>query len=418
MMKRILVFSLIMVTLIALVLNAACTAAAPQKTNTLKLGAMVPLSGPAAAWGDVWTKIADLYVDLLNRDGGVAIGNTRYTIKLFTEDDKLTPDGAATAVHILFDVDEIDALVGEFLAPNIAIGGDMAAKRNKVYVSGLVYIPGSEVLGPKWPTTFACYMDCVYVFENEIPELKKSGMDIKNFATLVKDDVISHWVSSRITELAPQWEKENGIKQVYSKSFPFETTDFTPWLTEIAALPEKVDTVYVDANPGHLMMIAKQNHEINPGCRIIAPMMITDINEFVDATGYDAAQNVYALMGGPWDYKDIPPEYLDMANRIREEYKTKYGNELTWGGGFASYANCIAVYLEGAKKAGSTDTEAVVRALETAKNLKHFYGPTSEPGGEKTFGNKHFWSWKAALIGKIEGREQKVTLILNTPPIP
>lgn len=422
-MKRYVYGVLFIVLLVALIFGGACAGPAPTpapgKTGTLKIGAMMPLTGPASLWGDSMTKVNKVYTDLLNQDGGVVIGDTRYTIEFYVEDDQYTPQGASSAVRKLFDAQGVNAIVGHWQPDTVSIGGDAATQRNKVYVSALVYTPGqvAGLLSPKKPTVFAAQYNTKYWFPSIVPELKRKGiLDIKVLAVLNKDDDIGVYLRNLMKSKAADWQKDPGIKQVYWETFPMPTQDYAPWLLQIAKLPEKVDTIFCDSVPGQLALIAKQGYEINPNWTYVTPSYLPQVKEFVNLTGRDAAQRLYTGVGGPWDFKGVSPEYLKMANRIREEYKKKYGEELEFGGAISFLANQMAIYLEGAKMAGSIETQAVVRALETAPKIEHFYGSGSA-SGEQEFGIKRFFSLNAQ-IGKIEGDKLVTKMQLEVPPMP
>ena len=77
----------------------------------------------------------------------------------------------------------------------------------------------------------------------QVGELKKQGFlpDVKNVAVLTKDDTIGTGTINYLTspDVKAMWEKDYGMKQVYAKQFAVATKDFTPFLREIEALPDK-----------------------------------------------------------------------------------------------------------------------------------------------------------------------------------
>jgi len=386
-MKRIVFIGLVTLVLAALLASGACAETKPtptaEKTGTLKVGGTMPLSGPASLWGETMTK------------------------------------KAATK---LLDVYNVNAIVGGWMSPIVSLLSDVATERNVVYINGLVTIPGYTCLSPEKPTTFSNLHNCYYwnaVDANYFIKLvEEKVLDSKVVAVLCGDDPIQRSVLEALKAHDSEWQKQFGVKQVYWEIFPLDTTDFRPWLLKIASLPEKVDTIVGDQLPFHLAMIAKQGYEINPQWRYVVPCYFTDTREFVDMAGYEAAQNCYTAIGNPWQYESITPEYLDMVNRVRDEYKVKYGEEMTFGGGLMFLGNQLAIYLEGCKLAGSIETEDVVQALENFKDLPHFYGPTKEPEGEKTFGINHFIANRSAVMGKVEGYEHVPVMELEIPPLP
>ena len=386
-------------------------------TGTLKIGLMMPMSGVGAGWGDPFSKITQIYVDLLNKDGGVLIGNTKYQIKLFVEDDKLTPEGASTAATQLLDVDKVDAVVGHWVAPEIAVVADLATQRNKVYINGLVYFPGAEVLSKERPTTFTIGLNMPAYWDNFFNVLvQKGALKSKVVAGLWSDGIPTTYTRDRFTQMAPEWEKEYGYKYVSSQTFPPDTTDFTPYLLKI---PKDVDTLVLDTAPIHILGIVKQGYQINPNWSYSWAACLTDVSEFIKTVGPDAAQRLYGPSNDPWLYKStLDPEYYDMSLRIRDEWKARYGTDLTATGGFIYATNGVAAFLEGAEMAGTIETGAVVKALENAKQLKHFAGISGPATGEKTFGINHWFAVPSIQVGKIEGGAMKPLVSFDMGSLP
>lgn len=190
----------------------------------------------------------------------------------------------------------------------------------------------------------------------------------------------------------------------------------TPWLSKIAALPKKADLIFaVSATAPNMAMIAKQSYEMGLKVPVITVPNLTDVNEFIKITGYEAAQYVYTSGCGPWDYPKTSPKFKEMSLRVRKMYKDKHGTEFNFGDAFGWFANQVAAYVTAIKLANSVKTEDIVRALET-KPIEHFYG-TSTASGEKTYGIKRILNYDV-MISKITGREQKPVATVPSWPVP
>ena len=159
-------------------------------------------------------------------------------------------------------------------------------------------------------------------------------------------------------------------------------------------------------------MIAKQAFEKGLKCPIVSAATLTDVGQFVDTAGYDAAQLVYTHGSAPWDFPKASKKFMDMANRIRKAWNEKHGKDLTYGASFEFCANQLLVYLEAAKDAGSIKTEDIVRTLET-KSIEHFYG-TAGLSGKKTYGINRMLLYDTSVV-RVAGRENKVVMTFGEP---
>src|SRR5712692_2188211 len=114
------------------------TASAPGVTpDTVTLGSMYPLSGPASAYAPI-VQTMDAYFKKVNDDGGV---NGR-TIKFIVEDDQYSPPRALPLAKKLVEQDSVFALVGNLgTATTVAIAG----YTNQQKVPVLFVVSGGEM---------------------------------------------------------------------------------------------------------------------------------------------------------------------------------------------------------------------------------------------------------------------------------
>ncbi|MBQ3181004.1 MAG: ABC transporter substrate-binding protein, partial [Firmicutes bacterium] len=88
-----------------------------DNTNTYVIGAIGPLTGPAASYGISATQGAELAVEQINANGGVA----GYTLQFMAEDDQHDAEKAVNAYNTLMD-NGMNALVGAVTSvPCIAV---------------------------------------------------------------------------------------------------------------------------------------------------------------------------------------------------------------------------------------------------------------------------------------------------------
>jgi branched-chain amino acid transport system substrate-binding protein len=167
-----------------------------DNSKSIKIGAMISLTGVAADFGDMSKKAMDLAVEEINQNGGV----DGRKAELYIEDDQTTPQGSVSAYQKLVGIQNADAVIGgifDFTAQPIFA---LAQKDKKVFISPVNFqIDGSFemndysfVLYPKFEQVIS-QLDSV-IADNKINNLAmiryKSGFgeSIENtLANIMKD---------------------------------------------------------------------------------------------------------------------------------------------------------------------------------------------------------------------------------------
>jgi len=410
-------WALVFFVMLSTVAWAAEPAKKPTKTGVLKIGASQPLSGIMAPWGIPEAEIGQLYIDALNEDGGVTVGDTNYKLVFIASDDKATPDGIKASADRLVFTEKVNAIVGGFLMPIATDMGRAGATANIPVIHAVREAPGLDVVTPKAPTMFDLCWPQLQSMDMYIPALKKGALpNLKTYALISKDDTYGRSMMESILNLRPEWQTKYGLECVYHDIFPITAQDMTPWLSKIAALPKKADLIFaVSAAAPNMAMIAKQSYEMGLKVPVVTVPDLTDVREFIKICGYDAAQYVYTSGCGPWDYPKSSPKMKEMSLRILKAWKAKHGTDFEFGDAFEWVANQIALYVNAIKLANSVKTEDIVRVLET-KPVEHFYG-VSVASGEKTYGVRHILNYDA-VISKVTGYEQKPVALVPSHPVP
>ncbi len=387
------------------------------KTGVIKIGASLPLSGPMSPWGIPEADVTSMYADLINKDGGLVIGDTTYKIQFIVSDDKGTPDGIKASADRLIQTEKVNAVIGGWLPPVATIMGREATMANIPVIHMVREAKGIEVVSPKYPVMFDLGWPQIEGIKVYLPKLKSTALpNVKTYALICKDDTLGRTMLEQIKGLGPEWQSKYGLEQVYEAMFPITAQDMTPWLSKIAALPKKADLIFAaSATVPNVAMIAKQSYEMGLKVPIVTVPNLTDAGEFIKIAGLEASQYVYTSGCAPWDFPKTSPAFKDMANRIRKVWKEKHGTDLTFGDAFPWCANHLAAYVSAAKIANSIKTEDIVRTLAT-KPIEHFYG-TSVASGEKTYGIKRMLTYEGT-ISRFAGHEQKPVVTIADQPIP
>jgi branched-chain amino acid transport system substrate-binding protein len=91
-MKKLIVFSLMLLAGILMV-----TAAVAQKTPTIKIGINAEITGDIPKVGEATKFAAQMWVEDVNKAGGIEVGGKKYKVELAIEDNEAKAESAAKA---------------------------------------------------------------------------------------------------------------------------------------------------------------------------------------------------------------------------------------------------------------------------------------------------------------------------------
>jgi len=270
-------------TVVMLATFAAVPAAAqkngPGVSDTeIKLGNIVPYTGPAAAFGFIG-KSMGLYFDKINDEGGI---NGR-KIKFISYDDAYNPQKTVELAHRLVEEDQVLAIVSSLgTAPNLAIQSYMNAKRvPQIFVAsgaGTWDDPGKFpwTMGfiPSYRTEGRIYGQ--YIVESE-PQAK--------VAIIYQNDAYGK-------------ESAQGMKDGLGGKVPivaeqsYEVTDATI-NAQLAKLKASGATVLFDVTtPKFSVQVIKQLHEIGWHPLHIINSISNSVGSVLKPAGFDKAQGM------------------------------------------------------------------------------------------------------------------------------
>lgn len=199
--------------------------------ETINVGFLAALSGPDAGWGLPGLTGNNIWIDTVNKTGGLLVGGKRYPLKMHAFDDEANASKALQGARQLVLEHNV-----KFIN---AIGGDPAnatapfLTKHKVIYASLVptdmhpdrpyFVAGGDV-------TPQCNMFNALLAKMVLPSEKELGRPLR-YALTTQDDIMSRQVGA--------WEVgaalAMGFEIVYEKFFSVETTDFAPIATALMA---------------------------------------------------------------------------------------------------------------------------------------------------------------------------------------
>jgi branched-chain amino acid transport system substrate-binding protein len=320
--------------------------------NTIKIGAIGPISGPVAAVGVPVKKGLESYIKYINDQGGV---NGR-KIELVWEDDQFNPANALAAAKKLVEQDKVFAISPGLGTPGVLAVLDYLTDKNVPYVYPMTGV--SQPANPLKKNTFT--VQPTYLDESKIlTQYAAEKLGGKKIAVL--------WQNSDIGKQSLEGIKAQlgkaGMQLVYDGAHDAKDVDFSTHI--LKAKEAGADTIYLATVVAQAAGIMKEAKKQGFKGNFITSYVNSDLN-LVKLAG-DAAEGLY--IGGWAAITDVnSPDYKKAA-----EIYQKYAGANEQLSGYAT-AGFIAgeILVEALKNAGKDiDRDSFYKALES---MSHWNG--------------------------------------------
>ena len=219
----------ILITLLTGLLLATCSG---EKGNTIKIGVIAELTGDMPAVGESCKKAAEMAVKEINDAGGLEVGDKKYKVELFVEDNAGKAEQSASAAQKLITQQKVLAIVGPN-ATRYAIPAAEIAESSKVVLITPWSTNPKTTLDAKTdkPKSFvfrACFID---PFQGRV--VAKFALDnLKAKKAAVLYDVASDY-NKGIAEYFKATFEQNGGQVVAFETYTTNDKDFSGQLTKI-----------------------------------------------------------------------------------------------------------------------------------------------------------------------------------------
>ena len=330
--------------LLAAVLAAAPSAAA----ETLTIGVLGVMSGPAASWGLVNKYCAEVTAKMYNADGGVDIGGTKYQVEIVAIDDKNDPKLSVSGAEKL-----VDQGIKYIIGPNV----DTTAQsiRPVVERAGAMHFPYAfdKRLYVKPASNAALGMIASYQSGPIIYKHLQDNEGVTKIAFVARNET---------DPLNQRAEGIEGAKQlgldIVSDSETYEpgTTDFFPVMSKVvSSSPDLI--VLSGVAPSDAPQLLRSARELDYK-GFISTETSQDIKILAEGAG-DAAEG-FMFVGGA-STPEISSEYM---NEFREQYVEHVGEWNDEAGTKAYALEIILRTLQLAGKAAIDDVEVFKAAMD------------------------------------------------------
>ena len=273
---------------------------AGQAMADYAVGALFPLSGTNATYGDIFMSGADMAAEHLNADGGL-----KEKVVMRYEDSQAMPQPAVVGMTKLVNVDKSPYVLSAFTGVSKAIS--TLATRNKVVaVNGGGVGPDLAELGPYFWNVIPL---ANFEIRAIVPYLTEGGQN-KRWALIYVDDPLGAASKAELEEQLPL----AGAELVDSHAIPTTAQQFAGIAAKVRA--ENVDVVYIASYGSQQVQIVKQLREngVNAQLASYSGMGVPDIFALPQADGV-----VYASQSVNFDAED------PVTRRMVTDYEAKYG---------------------------------------------------------------------------------------------
>ena len=338
--------------------SAAPTAAAPSASGaTIKIGAVVPITGRYAAGGVQVKTGYELAVEDINKAGGVDVSGTKMPIELTVLDDESDPTKTVQRLETLDSSNQVVAYLGGFGSDLHAAAAAIAEKNKIPYVGVAFALKKIHESGFKYLfSPFPKSPDLAVATFDMLDSLSPKPTKVAIFAE--KTD----WGA----EMSGLWKAEadkRGYTIVANEEYAVGAKDFAP--TVLAAKDGGAEVVLAVPTPPDGLALAKQMKEV--GLNASAYVFVRAADSPTWAENLQKDGNYFMLMPG-WNASVKFPGSAEMAQR----YQAKFGKpaQATTGSAYAA----VQILADAITRAGAVDRDKIRDAI-AATDMMTVAGP-------------------------------------------
>jgi branched-chain amino acid transport system substrate-binding protein len=344
-----------------------------EETGVAKIGYLGPLSGPGSGWCLPGLTGAEMWVDQVNADGGLQVGDQKFKVELVKYDTEGVPSKAIEGVKKIVQEDNVVAICTQGGADASAI--QPFVTENQIPVFAIT----SDSCAPENPYFLGVSENYPHYHAASIQYLADTYPEKTRIAMVVQDEL-----SGRGSMAWGQAAAEvNNMNVVYAKLFATDTTDFAPIASAImdsdpdivsllACWPEYrlqlLEQLYLQGFKGQIEsseyeltdIFSKVPEEFMEGAVAHYPNLYDEGLPPECQTYYDDWMEIY----GPGAPEDVKRDFIPMD----------------W-----EYAAQLMIWGWAAQGAGTVEPAALTEWLLAQDPVPHFLGE-SHWWGEEVFG--------------------------------
>jgi branched-chain amino acid transport system substrate-binding protein len=353
--------------LTAAMAGAALLASPALAADVITLGAAVSLTGAYTTDGEHTQRGYDLAISMVNKAGGVKVGDKTYQLEVKYYDDESTPARGAELAERLIVQDGIQFMLGPY-SSGMTKAVAPVTEQHKV---PMVQANGASrsLFSNGWRYMFATlstteqYLASAIALVAETAEAKldKKASEV-TVALAFENDPFSQDVRAGVIDDTHKF----GMKIVIDEQLPRELNDMASILIKAKAL--KPDVLVVSGHAKGAATAMRQIAEM----RVNVPVLAMTHCDSADVVAKFGGAAEYALCATQWaatmTYRD---DLFGSAGDFAKLFEDTYGYAPPYQA--AESAAAVQVFADAFQRAGTLDKEAVRDAIAKT-DLKTFYG--------------------------------------------
>jgi branched-chain amino acid transport system substrate-binding protein len=336
------------------------------RAETLKIGIIAPLTGPAAPWGLAMSEGAKILAAEYNAKGGLDIGGKKYDVQIIAYDDQYKAAESIAAYQRLVSRDGV-----KYIA--VAAGVSTAAIKQKIeedkvivmtsgYIGNLIS-PEAKHMYRMWGIP-ADYYPGIYKW-------MKDNTKERRVALISPDDESAR----EMVAISQKLMKDGGYDVVATEMYEKSLRDFLPLLTKV--INQKPDIIDLGSTaPASAAVMIRQAREFGYKGVFYIPGS-SAWREVLDGAGPAASEGLLNMV------------YVDPANEgyknFAAQYKKAVGQDPNES--LAPYSDGVNMLIRSVQASGSVDdTSKFDAGFRKALPMKSIQGDMLTIGGGMAHG--------------------------------
>ncbi|MCL4367567.1 MAG: ABC transporter substrate-binding protein [Actinobacteria bacterium] len=363
----------------------------------MKIGAVLPLSGPISIVGLTQKQAYELFAKETNRNGGLKIGADTYNLQVIVEDGKASPDASATAAKKLIFQDGVSIVIGEILEAPIEAIYQVASTAPEKVLHCIQTVnwpaPNTADVAASKPLQIRLNFSPQDVYYPDLDFLAKQYPDVKTVAIATPSNADTASLQAAI--------KDHGLQVLgpYEWAYP-GTGDFVPLYSKILAdKPDAVISVMNGLAPSEL----KAARDLG----FTGPFISTSPNaaeDFVLTAGESEATDLIINGADKTHPNAEMQKFMDLMTAEYGEFNSNsfIGWDTMW---------TLAQLLQ---RAGSVDPEKLVSTFESmtaSGDVTSLFG-AGQVGGMEEYGVNRVVKRPIPVVHVMDGKPNAVAFQL------
>jgi len=360
-----------------------------KKKNTVKIGAIFSVTGPASFLGSPEKKTAEMLVEQINANGGI----NGKTVELIIKDSAGSPSKAISFAKQLIEEENVFAIIGPSTSGETMKIKNLCEKTHTILISCAA---AEVIVNPVAKYVFKVPQKDSHVVAQIFKTMKKMG--ISKIGIITGNTGFGNAGKNQLLKLAPKF----GIKILISEVYDKRAKDLTGVLNKI--MSKKIQAIVNWSIVPAQSIVAKNMKQLNINIPLFQSHGFGNI-KYVKAAG-KAADGIIFPCGRLLVAESLKDTNKQKAVLIKykNDYEKKYGENVSTFGGHPYDA--LSMLFAAIKKTGSFDKEKVRDAIE---NLKNFPGT----GGIYNFSAKDHNGLTIDSLSMLTVKNGKFVLLKN-----